>query len=185
MENKMKKISRYLIIAVLVCSTLALTAFTPFTSPQSTGVVAATPKPQAQARQRADKNMASNLQREQNSLQRQQLHLTRAAQAAVKAQELITKAQAKKVNVDELVKALADFKAKLAEAQKSHDQAASILSAKTGFDSSGNVTDRTAAHQTLLDARNALRQAHLTLTNGALGLRTAVQNWRIQNKSKK
>jgi hypothetical protein len=178
----MKNISRHLIIALLVCSTLALTAFTPFTSPQSTGVVAATPNPQAG--QRADKNMAFTLQREQNVLQRQQLHLTRAAQVAAKAQDLIGKAQAKGTNVDDLVKVLADFNAKLADSQKSHDQAGSILSAKNGFDGSGNVTDRTAAHQTLVDGRDNLRQAHLTLTSATLGLRTAVQNWRIQNKAK-
>ena len=179
----MKKISRYLIIALLVCSTLALTAFTPFTSPQATGVVAATPK--AQAGQRADKTMAFNLQREQNVLQRQQLHLTRASQVATKAQELIAKAQGNGVNVDALVKALADFNTKLSEAQKSHDQAASILNAKTGFDGSGNVTDPKAAHQTLLAGRDALRQTHLSLSSGVLTLRTAVQNWRIQNKGKK
>jgi hypothetical protein len=178
----MKKISRYLIIALLVCSTLALTAFTPFTWPQTAGPTAATPNPQAG--QRADKNMAFNLQREQNVLQRQQLHLTRATQVATRAQELISKAQGKGVNVDDLIKALADFNAKLAEAQKSHDQAASILNAKTGFDSSGNVTDRTAAHQTLVNARNALRQTHLSLSSGVLSLRTTVQNWRIQNKNK-
>ena len=179
----MKKISRYLIIALLVCSTLALTAFTPFTGPQATGVVAATPKPQAG--QRADKNMALNLQREQNVLQRQQLHLTRATQVAAKAQELITKAQGNGVNVDDLVKALAGFNAKLADAQKSHDQAASILNTKTGFDGSGNVIDPKAAHQTLLNGRDALRQTRLSLANGVLTLRTAVQNWRIQNKGKK
>jgi hypothetical protein len=104
---------------------------------------------------------------------------------AAKAQELITKAQGNGVNVDDLVKALADFNAKLADAQKAHDQAASILNAKNGFDGSGNVTDRTAAHQTLVDARDNLRQTHLSLTNGVLTLRTAVQTWRIQNHKTK
>jgi hypothetical protein len=178
----MKKISRYLIIALLVCSTVFLMAFTPLSGLQTAGVTAATPVPQAM--QRLDKNLSLVLQREQNVLQREQLRLTRATQVATKAQDLITKAQGKGVNVDDLVKALADFNAKLTDAQKSHDQAASILNAKNGFDGSGNVTDRQTAHQTLMDGRDALRQAHLTLTNAALTLRTAVQNWRIQNKSK-
>jgi hypothetical protein len=178
----MKKISRKILIAVLIVSTLFLAAFTPAIWPQSAGVAAATPAPPDG--KRADKNMAFNLQREQNALQRQQLHLTRAGQVAVKAQDLISKAQAKGINVDDLVKALAEFNTKLASAQKSHDQAASILNTHAGFDSSGKVTDRAAAHQTLVDARDALRQAHLTLESGVLTLRTAIQEWRIQNKGK-
>jgi type IV secretory pathway VirB10-like protein len=179
----MKKVTRNVIVGLLIVSTLFLMAFTPPIWPQSTGVMAATPKPQAG--QNVNKNLALILQREENVSQRQQLHLTKASQVASKAQDLISKAQAKGVNVDDLVKALADFNAKLADAQKAHDQAVSILNAKNGFDSSGNVTDRQAAHQTLMDARDNLRQAHLSLANGVLTLRTAVLNWRIAHQKTK
>jgi hypothetical protein len=130
-----------------------------------------------------DKELTFALQREQNWLERQQIHLTRANQVAAKAQDLIDKAQAKGVDVTDLVKALADFNTKIASAKTSHDQAASILSAKNGFDANGNVTDRQAAHQTVLDARNSLRQAHLTLANAVLSFHSAVLNWRINHRN--
>ncbi len=141
----MKKTPRLLLIPVLIVSTLFLMAFTPAILPQSASLAAATPKPLFG--QQLDKNLSFTFQREENVLQRQQLHLTRAAQVAAKAQELITNAQSKGVKVDDLVKALADFNTQLAAAQAAHDQAASILNARNGFDSNGNVTDRQAAHQ--------------------------------------
>jgi alpha-D-ribose 1-methylphosphonate 5-triphosphate diphosphatase PhnM len=174
----MKKISRTLLFSIIGITALLLMAFTPAFWPPS-AASAATPTPAAG--QQIDKRLSFALQREQNSLERQQLNLTRASRIAAKAQTLIDKAQAKGVDVTSLKNALADFNTKLASAQASHDQAASVLGAKNGFDASGNVTDRQAAHQTVLDARNDLRQAHLTRASAALSLRSAVLNWRIKN----
>lgn len=168
-----------ILLPVLTALSLCLMAFTPL-PPALSPTLQATSTPIAG--QQVDKNLSFALQREQNWLERQQLHLNRAAQVATKAQTLIDKAQAKGVDVTDLNKALADFNTTLASARASHDQAASILSAKNGFDANNNVTDRQAAHQTVLDARNNLRQAHLTLVNAVLTLRTTVQDWRMSHQ---
>ncbi len=175
-EPTMKKASLIFICFAIVASSLGLMAFSPIPGPAS-------PTRTPRAGQQANQDLTFTLQREQNFLQRQQIHLTQANQVAAKAQTLIDKAQAKGVDVTDLSSALAAFKTQLAAAQASHDQAAGILSAKNGFDANNQVTDRKAAHQTLLDARNALRQAHLTLQNAVLSLRTTMQNWRIAHKA--
>jgi hypothetical protein len=125
-----------------------------------------------------DQQMSYSLQREQNWLMRQNLHLNQATQIAQKVQEAINKAQQAGLDVADLQNALDTFNSQLSVAQSSHDQAAAILASPAGFDANGNVTDSQVAHQTLASARDALQQAHLTLTNATLTLRTAFLNWR-------
>jgi hypothetical protein len=179
--RKMKKVSRIVLAVFAVLVMLSLAAFAPMPASASPALaVTRTPR----AGQKTGQELSFALQREQNAFERQQLHLTQAGQVATKTQNLIDKAQAKGLDVTALNSALTTFKTELASAQASHDQAGGILSAKNGFDSSSQVTDATAAHQTLVDARDALRQAHLTLQGAVLNLRVAIQNWRVQNKQK-
>lgn len=88
------------------------------------------------------------------------------------------------MDVTDLNNALAAFNKQIAAAKTSHNQAASILSTKKGFDSNGKVVNAQTAHQTVLAARNSLRQSHLDLANSVVTLRLAIQNWRTKAGSK-
>ncbi|HVN53645.1 MAG TPA: hypothetical protein VMT46_04890 [Anaerolineaceae bacterium] len=176
----MKKTTLILLCLGIAALASGLMALNPLPEPAAASSPTRTPR----AGQQAEQELTFTLQREQNWLERQKIHLTQADQLAAKAQTLIDQAQAKGLDVTDLKNALETFKAQVAAALASHDQAASILSAKNGFDGNNQVTDRQAAHQTVLDARNALRQAHLTLQGAVLNFRSAIQNWRIAHKTK-
>lgn len=177
----MKKTPRILMCVLIGMAALSLVAFAPLPAAQPVAMAAATRTPVFG--EQIDRELSFALQREQNWLARQQIHLTQASQIAVRAQDLIDRAEARGLDVTDLRNALADFNATIPNAQASHDQAAGILEMHNGFDADGNVTDRQAAHQTVVDARNHLRQAHLTLTDAILSLRTAVLDWRIENQN--
>jgi hypothetical protein len=184
---KMKKIPVFVACVFTVIAALSLMAFAPAPLPShaNLGAVptrAATRAPRSG--EQADQELTFTLQRERNWLQRQTLHLNQANALIQKTQEVLNKAQAKGVDTTELSNALEVFKTQVAASQVSHDQAASLLNAKNGFDANNAVVDRQAAHQTLLDARNALREAHLTLQKGTLDLRSALQQWRTKNLAK-
>ncbi len=175
----MRKTFRIALSIVVAVSALSLMAFVPLAQVQAAVQPLATRTPRVA--QQVDQNLSFTLQREQSWLQLQQTNLTQAGQISARAQNLIDEAQAKGLDVTALQNALSAFNTQLAAATTSHGQAASILSARAGFDAGGNVTDTQTAHQTVLSARDALRQAHLTLASAAINLRQAVQSWRIQN----
>lgn len=129
--------------------------------------------------QTLDQQLSYSLQRERNWLMRQNLHLNQANQISQKAQEAINKAQQAGLDTADLQNALNTFNSQVSVAKSSYNQAAAILATPAGFDANGNVTDSQVAHQTLASARDALQQAHLTLTNAALTLRTTFLNWRL------
>lgn len=160
---------------VMIAAVLALSmAILPSQTVAASTTVVRTPISQV-----ADQQMALTLQRERNWLMRQNLHFNQAATIAQKAQDVINKAQQAGLDVAELQSALNTFNSQVATAKTSYDQAASILAAPAGFDANGNVTNAQTAHQNLASARDALQQAHLTLANASLTLRTAYQNWRL------
>lgn len=129
--------------------------------------------------QALDQQLSYSLQRERNWLMRQNLHLNQANQISQKAQEAINKAQQAGLDTADLQNALNTFNSQVSVAKSSYNQAAAILASPAGFDANGNVTDSQVAHQTLASARDSLQQAHLTLTNAALTLRTTFLNWRL------
>ena len=177
----MKKISILVIGIAVILSSMGLMAFVSI-SPAMAAQAAPTRTPRVDGKQ-VDQELTFTLQREQNWLQRQTLQLNKVNTAVNKAQELIDQAQANGKDVTDLTNALAAFTTQIAAAQASHDQAASLLNAKNGFDENNQVVNRQAAHQTLLDSRNALREAHLTLQQGILTFRTAVQQWRTAQRA--
>ena len=142
------------------------------------------PTPAPHARKTPGQNNARltlHYQNEQQVLIKQQSHLDKVNQLAAKIQTLIDKARGAGKDVSALESALANFNSKVASAKSAHDQAASILGTHNGFDASGSVTDAAAAHQTLVDARLALRDVHSNLSQAAVELRQAVRTWRQQN----
>jgi hypothetical protein len=129
-------------------------------------------------------DLARAYQREQDWLTRQQANLGKADAAVTRVQDLVSKAQAKGLDTSALEAALSTFQAQLATAQSSDDTAASVLSAHNGFDASGNVTDDTAAAQTVKDADQALKDAGAVLAQATRDLQTAVKAWEEANKDK-
>jgi len=129
-------------------------------------------------------DLAKAYQREQDWLTKQQANLGKANDAITKIQDLISKAQAKGLDTSALQSALTTFQSQVAAAQASDHTAASVLSAHNGFDGSGNVTDNTAAAQTVKDADQALKDAAGVLTQATKDLHTAVKAWEEANKDK-
>jgi hypothetical protein len=117
-------------------------------------------------------------EREKDWLSRQGDNLARAGTAADKAGELIEKAKANGVDTGDLEAALAQFESQLAAAEDSHEEAVAILNAHAGFDGGGKVKDTGQAFETVVSARDALREARETLQGAAQDLRNAVKAWR-------
>ncbi|MGD0753293.1 MAG: hypothetical protein ABSA23_18065 [Anaerolineales bacterium] len=93
----------------------------------------------------------------------QQTNLGKAdAQVAV-VQNLITQADNQSIDTTALASALASYQSRLATAQTFHDSASAVLSAHTGFDAGGNVTDPVAATATVQAATSDLQNAHKDL----------------------
>jgi hypothetical protein len=115
---------------------------------------------------------------EQYWLDRQTLALDRADRGVEKVQQVIDKAAAYGVDVTALEDALAAFTAELPTVQSFRQDAANILAAHDGFDDSGVVVDRQAARDTVMDARRALGEAHMTLTYASWDLQDAVRDWK-------
>ncbi len=175
----MKKI---LSVLLLVISLLALTVVNVFAAPVQSQAFAITRTPLAPGLGDAAKAALSNyLKREQNFLTLQETHLQRTGQIASTAQQLIDAAKAEGKDTTSLETALAQFNTDIANAQSEHDQAASILGAHNGFDANGSVTDLSAARQTVVDARTALRSAHASIVQAVTTFRQAVEQWRTTN----
>jgi len=114
-------------------------------------------------------------------LSKQQTAIDKATQASAKVQELIDKAAARGLDVTALQSALDAFNSSMSGVNAEHQTAASVLSEHKGFDAGGNVTDRPAARETVMTARRALGNAHMTMTQATWALRDAVQAWKNAN----
>jgi hypothetical protein len=129
-----------------------------------------------------DGSLQKVYQNEQNWFGIQTTNLGKANDAVAKIQDLISQAQAKGLDTSALSAALSTYQAQLATAQSSHDTANTVLSAHNGFDAGGNVTDQTAAAQTVKDANQALKDAHDTLVQAVTDMQAAVKLWKSQNQ---
>ena len=110
---------------------------------------------------------------EQQWLNNQQQAINKA-----EVQQVIDKAAAAGLDVTALQNALAVFNSSMADVKAGHQTAANILAAHNGFDNDGNVTDRQAARVTVLDAKQALWRAHVTMTQAVSDLYRAVKEWK-------
>ena len=117
------------------------------------------------------------LLREKLALADQQNRLDYSRQIAANTQTWIDGLNSQGKDTTALVNGLAAFNQGIDSAQASHDTAAGILASPAGFDENGKVADSTQALQTIRNAGNALRQAHLTITQASLDLRVVVNNY--------
>ena len=81
-------------------------------------------------------------------------------------------------NVSLLQDALATFDAELSAGKDIHGQAGNIIFSLVGWRSTGDVKDRLAAGQSLLDGRAALQDANFRLTRAMPALERAFNMWR-------
>jgi hypothetical protein len=139
--------------------------------------------PPAKLSQARDNRLERWYQREQDWLTQQQDNLNKANTIVTKVQAFIAAQEANGKDVTALQTALAAFQQQIANAQAAHSTAASILSAHAGFDANGHVTDATQAHQTLMNGRQSLRDAHLMIKQAVLDLHRAIRDWRQANNA--
>jgi hypothetical protein len=178
------------IIKLLIISFLAISlglssmAFIPANGLFDDPVPTKTPKNAEKAAQQ-EQRLANAFKREQDALAKQQTHLDKINELTTKAQTLIDKARANGKDVATLESALATFKSQMTQAQAKHDTAAGILSTHNGFDANGAVTDRTTARETVMSARQSLRDTHITLRQAIVDFRQVVRTWRAANHPNK
>ena len=129
-----------------------------------------------------DQDLQKDYQNEQKWLTIQQGNLGKTSDVVTKVQNLISQAQAKGKDTSALSTALATFQSEIATANASNTTAAGMLSAHNGFDGSGNVTDQTAASETVKDAHQSLSDARTTLLQASKDLRNAIDQWRKSNE---
>jgi hypothetical protein len=118
---------------------------------------------------------------EQNWLNIQQNTLSQANQILSKLNQLIQAAQNEGKDVSGLKSALAALSSMINNAQSDHNTASQILAAHKGFDDSGNVINRVAAHGPAIAARQSLYDAHITIVQAATDLKVALLVWSTKN----
>lgn len=140
--------------------------------------------PQPKVGQKADNVLSKAYQREQEWLNKQVNLLSKSDEAAARAQQAIDRAKSNGQDTSTLEAALAAFNTEIGTAKTAHDAAAQILSTHNGFDASGNVTDRTAAQQTVVNARQSLNDAHSGMVKAVKDLNAATKSWHSAIKTK-
>jgi hypothetical protein len=131
--------------------------------------------------QASDTALENFFMREKIAYNNQGLRLQSANTIISKAGDWITYLKGQGKDTSALESALSAYKSAIQSVQSDHDTAGGAISAASGFDSNGKVTDRKTALQTVINAGKPLRQAHLTLVQGTINFRTAVQQWRAAN----
>ena len=121
--------------------------------------------------------------REQTMFTDQAKRLTDSNTVATKTQDYITAQNALDKDTSALAAALSTYKTQIAAAQSSHDAAGALITAHAGFDANGAGTDLAQAGQTVIAVRKPLMDAHLTLRQAAVDLRSAIRAYRQKNST--
>ena len=104
--------------------------------------------------------------------------LKEASQLSVNFQKVIDAEAKAKKNVSILQNALDTFDNELSASKEIHGQAGNIIYSLVGWRSTGDVKDRLAAGQSLLDGRAALQDANFRLTRAMPALEKGFNAWR-------
>ena len=115
---------------------------------------------------------------EQGWLSLQTGHLNAANTVVASVIAYIDAQKALGVDTAAMSAALSAYQAAIAKAQASHDSASSTLTARAGFDGSGNVTDPTQAKATVTSVHQSLNDAHATLVQADKDLHAALTQFR-------
>lgn len=125
-----------------------------------------------------DPALKQALQAEQKWINTQQDAINKTDQAASKVLEVIDKASAEGLDVTSLQNALSIFNSAISSVKGEHQAAEGLLGTHNGFDGNSDVTDRQSARQTILDVREHLMQAHVTMFQAVHNLHQAVLEWK-------
>ncbi len=107
-----------------------------------------------------------------------QAHIDYASASADLAEAYIQDEQAAGHDTSALTTALAEFQAKIDEAQALHDTTTQILDEKAGFDENGEVVDPEQALDTLKNARQTMQETNQTLRTAKQDFREALRDYR-------
>lgn len=118
------------------------------------------------------------LVREKLALSNQQTRLNLSQTVAATYQEFIDQQKQAGKDTSALESALTAFNQAIVQAKDDNAAAATLLANPAGFDASGNVTDMKTARDTVHNAGQSLRQAHLTITQATVDLRRALKTYR-------
>jgi hypothetical protein len=133
------------------------------------------------------KNSHSGMERayklEKKVSDRQAKILVRGDKIIGKTEEIISKLKGNGKDTTVLEAALAQFKKDVVEAGKVHDKVAGLLTTHTGFDQNGKVVDAVRAKQTLVTARDNLKEFRTILNNSLGDVRKAIKNFRKDNQA--
>ena len=164
----MKHNTKQLFVLMLSGMLALLLAFAPVSS------VMASTEPQEDIDDKLSKAFAA----EQNWLEKQATAIEKTEQVVEKTQGFIDSAAAQGLDVTVLENALAPFTAAMPTVRSYHQDATGIIAAHEGFDANGEVIDRPAARETVKDARRALGEAHMSMTQAFWALRDAIEEWK-------
>jgi hypothetical protein len=99
-----------------------------------------------------------------------------------KAQTLIDKATEKGLDASAVQEALDALVAVLPDVKTAHAEAAAIVTAHTGFDAAGNVTDPEAAKATIEELRTALQETRDAMNGTGKALLQAIRDFLKENR---
>lgn len=102
-----------------------------------------------------------------------------------KAQELIDKATANGKDASAVQSALNAFKAAVEKSRSIYDSLKSLITAHTGFDANGKVTDATQAKATVQSVRAKMQELKTSMDGTGKALREAIKAFRDANKPAK
>jgi|GEM_PF-787820 len=168
-------------IAAVGVFAMPTTTYAQGTNPPTTPTAPGKPD-KDKAKENQGKAFEKLYERLQKNLSEFKSHLDKANEVATKTQEVIAEAKSKGKDTTAAEAALATFKTELAKAQTSYDEAKKILDAHAGFDADGQVTDRDAAKDTVLNAAKALREGQKTLAKAVRDAQKAAKDLR-KNKA--
>lgn len=148
-------------------------------------VYAAAPTPGAQPnKQKKDKKYPQLVQafrRETNNAKLQELTFNKVDGLAQSADEFIAKRKAEGKDTSALETVLAQFRADLAIARATNDQAVALLNTHAGFDDQGQVTDAQQAEATLKSVHDGLKASREQARAAVEDLRAAWKAFREAN----
>jgi len=109
---------------------------------------------------------------DQEALLKEANSLSKTFTALIKAESAAQK------NVDILQAGLDTFNAEVTSSREIHIVAGNAIFTAVGFRASGDVYNRLAAGQSILDGRDSLKEAHFRLIKAMADLRKSFVNWR-------
>ena len=187
--NAILFIKKYLsagLIASLLVGTMLL-VFPAGAVAAATPVPNITPAPGTQANQATNRNqrLEAVYQRDQKVLANQGKILSKLNTIISKAQTVIANLKARGLDTSSLEQALTGFQGQIVTGQTYYNNANSVLTTHSGFDTTGVVVDPVQARTTLQTARQDFVSFRQSLQSALKNLRQTIREFRQANRPNK